>query len=114
MTKDVANDINKLTNFKDPHDILFGPVVSEKSFELADLGKYTFKVDKRANKTEIKKAIQEVFGVHVTSVHTINRKGKVQRTRYGFGKRNDQKRAIVSLKEGESINMYGTETTESK
>jgi large subunit ribosomal protein L23 len=106
MTSNVNSNI---VNFKDPHDILLGPVVSEKSFELADLGKYTFKVAKTANKTEIKEAVQKIFDVQVLSVNTLNRKGKVQRTRYGYGKRNDQKRAIVAVAEGQSIDVFGTE-----
>jgi large subunit ribosomal protein L23 len=110
----MAKDIKSLVSFKDPHDVLLGPIVSEKSFELADHGKYTFKVDKRANKTEIKKAVQDIFDVQVTSVHTLNRRGKVQRTRFGFGKRNDEKRAIVSVKAGQTINVYGTEKAEGK
>ena len=61
---------------KDPRDILIAPVVSEKSYGLLDEGKYTFLVDPRANKTEIKIAVEKVFGVKVTSVNTINRKGK--------------------------------------
>jgi large subunit ribosomal protein L23 len=96
-------------NFKDAHDILLGPVVSEKSFELADQGKYTFKVAKDANKTEIKNAIQSIFDVKVVKVNTLNRKGKVKRTRFGFGKRADTKRAIVSVAPGQVINVFGTE-----
>ncbi|MDR2508771.1 MAG: 50S ribosomal protein L23 [Candidatus Ancillula sp.] len=98
-----------LTNFKDPHDILLGPVVSEKSFELADSGKYTFKIAKTANKTEVKNAIQQIFGVKVLSVNTLNRQGKVTRTRFGYGKRNNEKRAIVTVAPGDVINVFGTE-----
>jgi large subunit ribosomal protein L23 len=97
-----------VATYKDPRDILLGPVVSEKSFELADQGKYTFKVAKTANKTEIKNAVQKIFDVKVTNVNTLNRKGKVQRTRFGFGKRNDEKRAIISLAAGDTINVFGT------
>ena len=91
---------------KDPRDILLAPVVSEKSYGLLDEGKYTFIVDPRANKTEIKIAVEKVFGVKVDSVNTINRKGKVRRTRQGLGKRKDTKRAIVTLREG-SIDIFG-------
>ncbi|GAB3160131.1 50S ribosomal protein L23 [Myceligenerans xiligouense] len=91
---------------KDPRDILIAPVVSEKSYNLLDEGKYTFIVDPRANKTEIKIAIEKVFDVKVASVNTINRKGKTRRTRYGLGKRKDTKRAIVTLREG-SIDIFG-------
>lgn len=91
---------------KDPRDILIAPVLSEKSYGLLDEGKYTFLVDPRANKTEIKIAIEKIFDVKVSSVNTINRKGKTRRTRFGIGKRKDTKRAIVSLREG-SIDMFG-------
>ena len=91
---------------KNPRDILLAPVVSEKSYGLLDEGKYTFLVDPRSNKTEIKIAIEKIFDVKVASVNTINRKGKSRRTRFGTGKRKDTKRAIVSLREG-SIDMFG-------
>jgi large subunit ribosomal protein L23 len=90
----------------DPRDILLAPVVSEKSYGLLDEGKYTFIVDPRANKTEIKIAVEQVFGVRVSSVNTINRQGKTRRTRFGTGKRKDTKRAIVTLKEG-TIDIFG-------
>ena len=92
---------------KDPRDILIAPVLSEKSYGLLDEGKYTFVVDPRANKTEIKIAIERIFDVKVDSVHTLNRRGKTRRTRYGIGKRKDTKRAIVTLKEG-TIDIFGT------
>ena len=91
---------------KDPRDILLAPVVSEKSYSLLDEGKYTFLVDPRANKTEIKIAIESVFGVKVSSVNTLNRPGKTRRTRTGTGKRKDTKRAIVTLREG-TIDIFG-------
>jgi large subunit ribosomal protein L23 len=91
---------------KDPRDILFAPVVSEKSYGLLDEGKYTFIVDPRANKTEIKIAVERVFGVKVDSVNTLNRKGKTRRTKFGLGRRKNTKRAIVTLKEG-SIDIFG-------
>lgn len=91
---------------KDPRDILVAPVVSEKSYGLLDEGKYTFEVDPRANKTEIKIAVEQVFGVKVDSVNTINRKGKTRRTKFGLGKRKDTKRAIVTLREG-TIDIFG-------
>ena len=91
---------------KNPRDILIAPVISEKTYALLDEGKYTFLVDPRANKTEIKIAIEKIFDVKVDSVNTINRKGKTRRTRFGTGKRKDTKRAIVSLREG-SIDIFG-------
>lgn len=91
---------------KDPRDVLIAPVVSEKSYNLLDEGKYTFVVDPRANKTEIKVAVEQVFGVKVASVNTSNRKGKARRTRFGTGRRKDTKRAIVTLREG-TIDIFG-------
>ena len=91
---------------KDPRDILIAPVVSEKSYSLLDAGKYTFLVDPRSNKTEIKIAVEQVFGVKVASVNTLNRTGKTRRTRVGTGKRKDTNRAIVTLREG-TIDIFG-------
>lgn len=98
--------ISSASQLKDPRDILIRPVVSEKSYGLLDEGKYTFIVDPRANKTEIKIAVEKAFGVKVDSVHTMNRVGKTRRTRFGTGKRKDTKRAIVSLREG-TIDIFG-------
>ena len=91
---------------KDPRDILLAPVVSEKSYGLLDENKYTFVVDPRANKTEIKIAVEKVFGVKVKSVNTLNRQGKARRTRNGIGRRKDTKRAVVTLKDG-TIDIFG-------
>ena len=91
---------------KDPRDIILAPVVSEKSYNLLDEGKYTFLVDPRSNKTEIKIAIEKIFDVKVDSVNTATRMGKTRRTRFGMGKRKDTKRAIVTLREG-TIDIFG-------
>jgi large subunit ribosomal protein L23 len=91
--------------YKDPRDVILAPVVSEKSYSLIDQGKYTFEVDPRSNKTEIKLAIEKIFGVKVESINTLNKKGKTRRTRFGTGKRKDTKRAIVTLKSG-SIDIF--------
>jgi large subunit ribosomal protein L23 len=87
-------------------DVLLAPVVSEKTYSLLDENKYTFLVHPEANKTEIKIAVEKIFGVKVTAVNTINRKGKVRRTRNGAGKRKDTKRAIVSVAVGQSIDIF--------
>ncbi|RCG24400.1 50S ribosomal protein L23 [Sphaerisporangium album] len=92
----------------DPRDIIIKPIVSEKSYGLIDEhNKYTFLVRKTANKTQVKIAIEQIFGVKVTSVNTINRQGKRKRTRFGFGQRPSTKRAIVSLVEGDRIDIFG-------
>ena len=91
---------------RDHRDILLAPVVSEKSYGLLDENKYTFIVSPDANKTEIKIAVEQVFGVNVTSVNTSNRQGKRKRTRAGWGKRPDTKRAIVSIADGQRIDIF--------
>ena len=88
------------------HDVLLAPVVSEKSYTLLDENKYTFLVDPGANKTEIKLAVEAIFKVRVTNVNTVNRTGKVRRTRYGYGKRPDTKRAIITVADGQRIDIF--------
>jgi large subunit ribosomal protein L23 len=92
---------------KNPRDVLLAPVISEKSYGLLDENKYTFLVDSDSNKTEIKIAVEQVFGVKVISVNTVNRQGKRRRTRAGWGKRKDTKRAIVSVADGDRIDIFG-------
>ena len=92
---------------RDHRDILLAPVVSEKSYGLLDENKYTFIVVPDANKTEIKIAVEKIFDVHVVSVNTINRIGKRRRTRSGWGRRPDTKRAIVTVAEGQRIDIFG-------
>ncbi|GLZ30524.1 50S ribosomal protein L23 [Lentzea sp. NBRC 105346] len=92
----------------DHRDILLAPVISEKSYGLLEENKYTFMVAPGANKTQIKIAVEKVFGVKVVSVNTINRQGKRKRTRTGFGKRKDTKRAIVTLSsDSKPIEIFG-------
>jgi large subunit ribosomal protein L23 len=91
---------------KTTRDVIIRPVVSEKSYAGLELNTYTFLVDPRANKTEIKEAVQKIWNVQVTSVRTLNRKGKVKRRRVTLGKRPDQKRAIVTLAEGDKIEIF--------
>ena len=93
---------------RDHRDILLAPVVSEKSYALLDENKYTFLVAPEANKTEIKIAVETIFKVRVTGVNTLNRQGKKRRTRYGYGKRNDTKRAIVTVADGERIDIFSS------
>jgi large subunit ribosomal protein L23 len=93
--------------YKDPRDILLAPVISEKSYGLLDENKYTFLVHPDANKTEIKISVEKVFGVKVTGVNTINRQGKRKRTRFGVGQRKATRRAIVTVAEGDRIDIFG-------
>ena len=83
---------------KSPYEIIKRPIITEKSMGLLDENKYTFEVDKNTNKPEIKAAIEAIFdGVKVKKVRTMNYKGKKVRTRFGYGKRADWKKAIVTL-----------------
>ena len=94
---------------KSHHDVIIRPIVSEKSYGLIDRnGQYTFEVAPTANKTEIKFAIEQVFGVKVDKINTLNRKGKTRRTKFGMGKRKDTKRAIVSVADGQRIDIFGS------
>ena len=91
---------------RNPRDIIIRPVVSEKSYAGLEQNTYTFLVDPRANKTEIKEAVQSIWSVRVTSVNTLNRAGKVKRRGWTKGKRADQKRAIVTLAAGDAIEIF--------
>ena len=91
---------------KSPRDVIIRPVVSEKSYAGLELNTYTFLVDPRANKTEIKEAVQAIWNVRVTAVNTLRRQGKVKRRGYTVGKRAEQKRAIVTLARGDSIEIF--------
>lgn len=93
---------------KNPRDIIIEPVVSEKSYDLIEqTNTYTFIVDPRANKTEVKEAVKAIFGVDVIRVNTQNRPGKVKRTGYQLGRRKNIKRALVTLAEGDDIDLFG-------
>ena len=80
------------------YDIILRPIITEQSTEHVELKKYVFEVDRDANKIEIKKAVEEIFGVEVLKVTTLNMKGKKKRTgRYPEGTRRDWKKAVVKL-----------------
>lgn len=93
---------------KDPRDVILAPVVSEKSYALLDTNVYTFVVHDSASKPEIRDAVQAIFDVKVEKVNTLNRKGKRKRNRRNgtFGQRSDTKRALVTLAEGSSIELF--------
>ncbi len=84
---------------RDPHDIIKRPIVTEASMDAMAEKKYTFVVDKKSNKTEIKNAVEKIFGVKVASVNTMNMLGKKKRMGANIGKRADWKKAIVTLTE---------------
>ncbi|GAA4851256.1 50S ribosomal protein L23 [Actinomycetospora corticicola] len=92
----------------DPRDIILAPVISEKSYGLLEERQYTFLVRPDANKTQIKIAVQQIFDVTVASVNTLNREGKRKRSRSGYGKRKDTKRAVVTVTpESRTIDVFG-------
>jgi large subunit ribosomal protein L23 len=93
---------------KSARDVIIRPVVSEKSYAGLERNHYTFLVNPNASKTEIKEAIQKIWNVSVVNVNTMTRKGKVKRNRFTRGKRPDQKRAIVTLAEGDAIEIFET------
>jgi large subunit ribosomal protein L23 len=93
---------------KDPRDVILTPVVSEKSYDLIEHeNTYTFDVVRGANRTEIGKAIAEIFDVTVLRVNTLNRRGKQKRTGWVVGRRQDTKRALVKLAPGDTIDIFG-------
>ena len=95
---------------KDPRDVLIAPVISEKSYDLLEEGIYVFRVHRSASKPEIRQAVESIFDVKVAKVNTLNRKGKKRRNRRNntVGKRPDTKRAIVTLVEGDSIQIFNS------
>lgn len=97
-----------MTNVTDPRDIIIAPVISEKTYGLLEDNVYTFLVHPDSNKTQIKIAVEKIFAVKVDSVNTANRRGKRKRTRLGYGRRKDTKRAIVTLAPGSKpIDIFG-------
>ena len=100
-----------MAKIANPRDIIIAPVLSEKTYALMEQNTYTFFVNPSANKTQIKIAVEEIFGVDVASVNTANREGKRKRTRTGYGQRKNTKRAYVTLREGsDSIDIFGGAT----
>ncbi len=90
----------------DPREIIIRPVISEHSYDMMEDNKYTFEVHKKANKIEVAKAIEAIFGVKVTKVNTLNVKAKPKRMRYHEGKTRTWKKAIVTLAEGDTIELF--------
>ena len=92
---------------KDSYSILKKPLITEKSNLLREeLNQIIFEVDKKANKIEIKEAVEKLFKVNVIKVHTINMQGKIKRLGRSRGKKPDWKKAIVTLKEGEHVDFF--------
>ncbi|MGH1481733.1 MAG: 50S ribosomal protein L23 [Geminicoccales bacterium] len=87
------------------YNVILSPVITEKSTLGSEHNQVTFKVANDATKPEVKTAIEELFGVKVKAVNTLNQKGKVKRFRGRLGKRNDVKKAIVTLEEGQTLDV---------
>ena len=98
-----------MTN-RSARNVIIRPVVSEKSYASYDANVYTFVVAPDANKIEIRNAVEQIFNVHVTNVNTINRKGKRKRNRRSgvWSTRSAEKRALVSLRDGDRIDVFGS------
>lgn len=93
----------------DAHSVIIRPVVSERSYSLMEGNKYTFEVAKDANKFQIKDAVEELFNVKVTRVNTLRVKPKTKRVRYVAGKTRSWKKAVVTVREGDSIEIFGAQ-----
>lgn len=89
-----------------PYEVIIRPVVSERSYDLMEQGKYTFEVARTAPKEEIRAAIEKLFDVHVVKVNTVNVKPKNKRVRYQYGKTRQWKKAIVTVAPGEEIEIF--------
>ena len=89
-----------------PHQIIIRPLITEKNTNLMSLGKYSFQVDRKANKPQIKLAIEALFSVRVTAVHTMNVRGKLRRRGKDYGYTADWKKAIITLAPGDRIELF--------
>lgn len=91
---------------KDPREVIIRPVITEHSYDMMEKNTYTFEVAKDANKVEIRQAIEAIFNVSVVKVNTLNVKSKPKRVRYSQGNTRTWKKAMVTLKEGETIELF--------
>ena len=92
---------------KSKYDLIRSPLVTEKTTILGEQGKYVFEVASAADKSSVKKAIEEIFEVKVKSVNILSQKGKVKRFKGTLGRRSDMKKAIVTLEKDHSIDLAG-------
>lgn len=93
---------------KDPREVIIRPIITEHSYDMMENNVYTFEVAKDSNKVEIRQAIEALFNVTVKNVNTLNVKPKNKRVRYQMGKTRSWKKAMVTLKEGDSIELFGS------
>ena len=94
-------------NTYDPRNIIIRPIVSEASFDKMEANKYTFEVARDADKPAIKRAIEDIFGVHVKRVNTLWVKAKPKRVRVQSGYTRTWKKAVVTIADGETIEIFG-------
>ena len=92
---------------KDPREVIIRPIITEHSYDQMEDNVYTFEVAKDANKVEIRQAVEEIFGVKVVKVNTLNVKSKPKRVRYQAGYTRTWKKAMVTVEEGQSIEIFG-------
>ena len=92
---------------KDPREVIIRPIITEHSYDQMEDNVYTFEVAKDANKVEIRQAVEAVFGVHVVKVNTLNVKSKPKRVRYQAGYTRTWKKAMVTVEEGQTIEIFG-------
>lgn len=93
---------------KDPREVIIRPVITEHSYDQMEKNTYTFEVAKDANKVEIRQAVEAIFNVTVVKVNTLNVKPKPKRVRYQLGKTRAWKKAMVTLKEGDTIELFAS------
>ncbi len=94
------------------YNVIIRPIVSERSYDDMGRGKYTFEVARQANKQEIKAAVEKIFSVHVEKTNTLWVKPKTKRVRYVPGKTRTWKKAVVTLKQGDTIEIFGSQAAE--
>ena len=94
---------------KDPREVIIRPIISEHSYDMMQENVYTFEVAKSANKVEIAQAVEEIFDVTVVKVNTLNVKAKPKRVRYQVGKTRIWKKAMVTVAEGDSIEIFAAQ-----
>ncbi len=93
---------------KDPREVILRPIITEHSFDMMEKNTYTFEVAKTANKVEIAQAVSDIFGVQVVKVNTLNVKAKPKRVRYQKGYTRTWKKAMVTLREGDTIELFAS------
>lgn len=91
---------------KDPREVIIRPIITEHSYDMMDENVYTFEVAKDANKVEIGQAVEAIFDVKVLKVNTLNVKSKPKRVRYHMGDTRTWKKAMVTLAEGDTIEIF--------